>query len=306
LFGILVLIAIIVVVIILAIPPNTSNAASSLRNSTETIYLTSDSEQTEYDSFRSKITSSSRVSYYKAELDDIETLSTSLQQVLAFYNDYFIFSESNGTLSANYKTIKNGLDGASQTQQKMAEIIKDGNSLDGQYSSTYLQSVMIDFRNEFISFLGQYQNAIGGLNKVYQGSLGDTTENNLASTIILNTINDYIAVIKSGFDKIAEIDQKGTIDSSSYSENYLPSGNIARLANFVTKYVSKTSNRAEIKNYYFQSSLITKYEKINSFFSLYNQTNFQNVIESNLKLAFNDVTDSTDVYGYVKSFLEAK
>lgn len=309
--GIVVLIAVIVVVVILCIPPNTYNAVETLNRTTQTSFLSSESEKVSYDKFENKL-SQSRVNYYVQEFADIQILAESLQEVLDFYNDYLLFAEDNKTLQENYKTIKNGLNDASQSQQKLVSIISEANKLSAESTSTYLQGAVIDFRREFMNWLNYYCSAINGLNNSFKGSMGNILENNSASQFILNTVDDYLAIIKQDFQDVVNYDKKGVMQEYDYKGVYKATVKIKGFSLYVDKYLSTSSNNSEIKTYYFNNDLITKYQKLNNFFTLYNETNLQKIINSmkltsgeiEISFVYENVVDDSGVYDAIKIFVK--
>lgn len=302
--GIIVLVAIIVVVIIIAIPPNTYNAVETLNRASKTNYLSSATEQTAFDKFEEKMTSS----VYLQEVQDIEKMSKSVDIILDYYNDYLVFAKDNKTFKNNYKTIKENLEEAKENQKKMSSIISKTTKL-SDVSSTYLQNSMIDFRRAYVKYLKNCKSAIGGLENVYAGSLGNVTFNNTASKLILNTVNDYISVIVSNFGSLAKADVKDG-STSGYAEKYQElalTKKIDYFNDFLLTYLSDSNH--DIETYYFQTSVQEKYSLLNEFFTLYSQKNLKGVINSiqaSGTIAFvapDEVVDTNGAFAGVVNFI---
>ena len=181
----------------------------------------------------------------------------------------------------------------------MDEIIELSNN-----SDSHLRNLWIDFRVTFTDYLSSMTSVIDALNNCYQGCFEVNLANNLASTIILNTIDDYLSVITADFNRVVNVDEKNT---TIRDYNYASHGKITLLNSFVNKYIVDDS---DIVEYNFSGSLKSSYQKINSFFTLYNQENFVSVIESmdtngNITLTFQQ-EDSDGVYDAAKEFMSAR
>lgn len=302
--AIIVLVAIVVVVIILAIPPNTYNAVETLNRTSQTTFLTVENDRIQYDKFKTKI-NASIVNPYTTELYDIEKLTVAVDVMLDFHNDYLIFAKDNKTFKKNYKEIKNNLNNSKNSQKKLVDIIEKTNKLSDE-SSTYLQSAMIDFRKEYLYWLKYSKKAINALENVYSGSLGDVSFNNSASTLILNTANDYLEVILDEVDYITQSDYKGA-NITAYSTAYKNSALHGKIANFFS-FVVKNLPSNNISNFYFDNAIQEKFENLNTFFELYSQSNLIEIIDSidsdgAIFNIYEGIEDENGVYGSMCLFL---
>lgn len=303
LVGVVVLIAICIVAIVLAIPANTYSMIESLEQSEQTYLLKDANEKKNYSTFRSKVNSNAQTRYYNQELIDVETLSTSMSVVLKYYSDFMVFANSNKVMSSNYKKIRSNISKAGKYQDKIDKILEDASKLEGS-SVTLLQNSMIDFRKEFCEYVNSYYNAFVSLNNCYQGCFGESYSNNAASTQILNAVNDYIYTIVNDYKVLISSDRKGETNSSNYS--YKSRYKIYYLNKFVNEYIA---DRSEIRNYMFNETTQAKYEKINRFFSLYNEKDFTQLIitinQSGVQKTYGTITNDPDslVYKEVKNFL---
>ena len=295
------LIAIIVTVIVILIPANTSDAIDRLRQSSQTSFLENVKEQENYDKLETKV-SQSRVRYYTTELQDIRSLSESVNELLDFYYEYIPFAEDNNVFSDNYRAIKDNLENATSYQQDMNTYITDAINLEND-ADLHIQNLWIDFRVSFSGYLSCMTNAIDALNNCYQGCFGDTLSNNLASTTILNTVDDYLSVISGEFDYLTKTDTKGHTTEENYK--YESHGKIVYFSSFVNTYIL---NENEIMSYYFDNSIQEKYELVEKFFVTYNQKNFASVIDSidsgtlEITLTFNNPDSEYEEKNIIFSF----
>lgn len=298
--GILVLIAIIVVIIVLCVPGNTYSAVERLRQASQTSFLRSQTEQANYTRFRQKIGATVTLGYYALELEDIQTTVEATNKVIDFYDDYFVLATDNKTLSRNYKTIRNNFEDAQEAQEDMNGFIADGLNLQDN-SETYLKNIYIDFRESYVDYISSMTKAIDALSNCYQGCFIDNLSNNLASTLILNSVDNYLTVITGDYAELVDKDVKGgNFDSYEYETT----GKITAYSEFVDSYIL---NRQEIVEYNFTASLQDKYQTINSFFEVFSQTDFVSVIDSiddelNITKTF-EVEDGSGIYDTVKTFL---
>ena len=298
--GILVLIAIIVVIIVLCVPGNTYSAVERLRKASQTSFLRSQTEQANYARFRQKIGATVTLRYYAIELEDIQTTVEATNKVIDFYDDYLVLATDNKTLSRNYKTIRNNFEDAQEAQEDMNGFIADGLNLQDN-SETYLKNIYIDFRGAYVDYISSMTKAIDALSNCYQGCFIDNLSNNLASTLILNSVDNYLTVITGDYAELVDKDVKGgNFDSYEYETT----GKITAYSEFVDSYIL---NRQEIVEYNFNTSLQDKYQTINSFFEVFAQTDFVSVIDSiddelNITKTFG-VEDSSGIYDTVKTFL---
>lgn len=309
-FGIVALVAIIVVVVLLCIPPNTYNMVQTLNRTTQTSFLVDKNEKKNFDNLEEKLASNeSNYKYYTTEMADIQILSGTLKDVLAFYNKNIVFASNNKNLNNNYKPIKNNLNDAKESQKKMANLLEE--TLKHARDSVYMQTSVIDFRREYIKWLNSYSKAVVALNKAYTGSMGDILENNAASKMALDAVEDYLSVIISDIKKVEKSDKKGSGEDAYIYKSLDLSSKINAFYNFVNK---KVTNDGAIKNYYFDTAISSKYEKITKFFEIYGEKNFISLIETvkqdgtnfNFSKTYEGVEDEVNALSAVKEFLGGK
>lgn len=299
-------VAILIVIILMAIPPNTYNAVQTLYRTTNSSFLVSKSESNEYDIYQNRIFNTPELNYYSTEVDNIEKLSGSVTKVLYFYTDYLAFADSNKNLKKNYKVIKNNLNKANEHKENLMALIREANSLD-ETAYTYMQNMVVEIRDEFIAWLKSNATAFTGLSEGCVGSLGTTVENNLAFQIATSTVTDSLNVVIKGFDALAEKDKKGSLRQDYLFEI---TTNINYFDFIVDKYLV---NKIDINEYYFNKNVSDKYLEIYKFYNLYQQDNFESVIESVQALGekeytfvkvFENVNDEENVYDALKAFLK--
>lgn len=301
LLAIVVLIAIIIVLIIIFIPANTSNAKVILHNVTSTSYLQDKEEITSYEKIGEKLQNSTK-NYYMEEYNNVPILSSTIDKVLEFYDEYLVFAKDNKVLSNNYSAIKKNLNKVISQQKKLNNIVKNVVNLE-QDSDSYLQNLWIDYREEYANWLEYNANAISALSKCYEGCFENTLTNNKASKIVLDTINDYLSSIINGYNNIVSSDLRNSNNVYTYSLN----GQILSFSNFVEKYIVDYS---DITNYYFNDSIKTKYDTIIKFYENFEQESFIVLIQSmdnsgNITKTF-EVEDTEGVLVVVKTFIEAR
>lgn len=298
--AILVLIAIIVTVIVLVIPGDTQGAIERLKQASQTSFLQNTSEQEEYEQIGNKL-SNSTLSYYVTEYNDVETTANTINIILNFYNEYLPLAEDNRTLQSNHKQIENNLEEAVNFQQDMNAIMSQMMALNTG-SDTHLKSLWIDFRLSFTDYILSMASAVEALNNCYQGCFTETLSNNLASTTILNTVDDFLSVITNEFVILTETNLQ---DTSAADYDYTSFGKVSVFSSFVNTYLNDVD---DIYSYYFDSYLQEKYQKVDSFYSTYLQTNFEGVISSinsSLEIEFSQISnDTTGVLDSVIAYLK--
>lgn len=265
-----VLVAIVVVIVLLCIPPNTYNAVQTLNRATETTFLARDAEKEDFGETKASIASSG-FSKYLNEFKDIETLTESINDVLNFYNSKMIYANADKNFKKNYKPIKNNLNSAKDSKDKLVNMVADINS-EGKTSSDPYRNKLIDFRREYIYWLKYNQSAISALKNAYLGSMGDVLDNNSASSAVLNAVDDYLKVIIADYEKNNEVDKKNS-DISTYS--YKGAGKVANFKKFVDVNLNE---QTYISGYYFSDAIQAKFKVIDQFISV--QKDFVKVVES--------------------------
>lgn len=301
--GALVFVAVVVVAVILLIPANTYSMIEALQANEKTFLLKDASYQIKYDDFANKIKTNDVLDYYSDEVDDVLIISQTMSEILTYYNEYMVFAEDNDTLSKNYKIINKNIKSADKIQKNIEIILDDALKLDDE-STSYLQNSWIDFRIEFKNYLECYYNIFVSLNNCYQGCFEESITNNKASKYILNTINDYVYCIVNDFKVIISIDEKGDVSIGNYLYN--SKGKVNHFENFVDKYIV---DNTQIIEYQYDTLIINKFEKIEKFFTIYNETNFTEIINSispvtnEITKTYPEITDTEGLYTTVKIFL---
>lgn len=297
--SVLVLIAIIAVVIVLLVPGNTYSMVEVLHSHSTTSFLNVDntSERENYDKLKAEFDIA--VTGYKQEVEDIETLSQTINVILKFYDEYIVFAQDNGTLTRNYKSIKSSLNRASRLQEDMNEEIVTLISLSDN-SDTYQRNAWIDLRVIYVDWLESMQNAITRLNTCYQNCFDPSLTNNTASTLVLNAVDDYISVITDDFNDLIENDQKS---SSIESYNYTMNGRIKLFEAFVNARLTSTN----FVNYIFYQRIKNFYDDVNQFYTVYSQEDFKYLLDSIAPNgAFTENFDDVNVSGSLTCLANTK
>ena len=302
--AILVLIAIIVVTIILCIPGNPKSAVEALKKEEKSGLLQNSTTQSLYDNFEQVVAESS-ISSYSQEMQDVETILLNIEVIVDKYTDYAIFFEENEYFYDNYKPLTNSLN---EIQNYKSEIVSELETVKNEYnkdSSDFLRKSWINVRENFVNMLDKYCTAFSTYRDIFLNSYFGL-EQNLASSLIVNAVSDYLSVLRDDFKDLAK---KDTADKNFTDYSY--SNRVITIAfdTFVTKTEQEISG--DINNYYFDETISQKYEKINSFYSVYNQKNLYQVISSaylnidtiTFVKVFEGITDNEGIYLALKEFL---
>lgn len=302
--AILVLIAIIVVTIILCIPGNPKSAVEALKKEEKSGLLQNSTTQSLYDNFEQVVAESS-ISSYSQEMQDVETILLNIEVIVDKYTDYAIFFEENEYFYDNYKPLTNSLN---EIQNYKSEIVSELETVKNEYnkdSSDFLRKSWINVRENFVNMLDKYCTAFSTYRDIFLNSYFGL-EQNLASNLTVNAVSDYLSVLRDDFKDLAK---KDTADKNFTDYSY--SNRVITIAfdTFVTKTEQEISG--DINNYYFDETISQKYEKINSFYSVYNQKNLYQVISSaylnidtiTFVKVFEGITDNEGTYLALKEFL---
>ena len=203
-------VAVLVVIILMAIPPNTYNAVQMLYRTTDSSFLVKDSESIAYKKYTDKVNKNPWVNVYTTETSDIELLAEVVYEDLDFYADYLTFADNNKNLKKNYKVIKNNLSDVAEHKENLLALINEANGLDDN-SETYMRSMIIKIRAEFIEWLKSNSKAMEGLRNACVGSLGQTSENHLAFQIITSAMEDALNVIIEDYETLANLDNVNAV-----------------------------------------------------------------------------------------------
>ena len=302
--AILVLIAIIVVTIILCIPGNPKSAVEALKKEEKSGLLQNSTTQSLYDNFEQVVAESS-ISSYSQEMQDVETILLIIEVIVDKYTYYAIFFEENEYFYDNYKPLTNSLN---EIQNYKSEIVSELETVKNEYnkdSSDFLRKSWINVRENFVNMLDKYCTAFSTYRDIFLNSYFGL-EQNLASSLTVNAVSDYLSVLRDDFKDLAK---KDTADKNFTDYSY--SNRVITIAfdTFVTKTEQEISG--DINNYYFDETISQKYEKINSFYSVYNQKNLYQVISSaylnidtiTFVKVFEGITDNAGTYLALKEFL---
>ncbi len=304
--ALVVLVAIAVVVVLICIPPNTYNAIQTLNRTTNSSFLVDSSkEQEDFINLRDKIEAVPKFQAYSEELNDIAWVATAVDEILEFYNDNIIFANNNKNLKKNFKPIKNNLNKAKEIQKKLASSLSKMKEIARESDS--MRNAIIDFRADFIRWMKANQKAVAALNSAYSGSMGNILENNTASRLILNTVDQMFEDVISSFEKTKEEDKKGTDLKTDYYKAELSTIIFGR---FVLENLTETFD-SPIKYYYFDEEIKAKFDKFERFFEVYKLKDLSSVLASAQKVGgridftktFEGVEDKEGLYETVKSII---
>lgn len=307
-FAVLALIAIAVVVILSVIPADTNKAVNLLKEVSATSYMRSDEEESAFNDFETKVETTSKLNNYikkmPNEMEDVQNLCDTIYYVLNYYDDNMMFANKGNAFGKNCGAIMDGLNGAVKTQKLLNSIIDETSKLTTT-SPTYLQNAWSEYRATFSKWLDYNRKAIVGLEKAYKGGMGNATNNNVASNIVLGVVSDYLTVISEDFKTLVNNDN---IKPNASDYEYVSSAKIASFQEFVIMNVRYSD---DIDDYYYDSEVKKEYNLLNKFYELYQEKDLTNVIETityvsgKIKITkqYNEVTDLAKVYDKIKVFV---
>lgn len=236
--------------------------------------------ETEYNDqsvqFVNKIQSNANTNYYTAELNSINKLVKTMETVSEYYDDYFAIAQG-GMKNRHAGNIHGRLDSIKQLRNDMTAILKESQAI-AATGNTYLQKAVVDFRTIFSKLAQEYKQLFHLSNEVYHDSLGQSLVVSPASKVTLNIIDDFMAVISSGFEELVKTDVAG---SQQASYNFMPLK--AKIDAFV-KFVYANLGTADyivatgINEYYVY--VLKDYDKIEALPAKLGEANYQNVIST--------------------------
>lgn len=303
--AILVLLAIIVVTIILCLPGNPKSAVQALQKDKDNNIFKDEKVVQSYDNFEIKMASSN--GNYSLEMEEVQILIEDLAVVVDKYSGYALYFEENQNFFDNYKPVTTSLNEIQNLKQNIVDELENVEKNYNENSKDFLRNSWIKIRTNVKDILYNYSQAFSSLLKIFEGSYFGL-EQNLASYIAFSTINDYVKVLYSDFEFLSTED---LATSSINNYNYTFSAVMNGFNQFITKFEGTVSGYSyDISSFYFDKSIENKYQNIKTFYTEYNEQNFQAIIESakisNGKVTFTKVYDQEDengVYELVKNYL---
>ena len=303
--AIIALVAIIVVVILLCIPPNTYNAVETLDRTTNNMFLSKEKEKSDLKILKDNVTTASLNSYTQ-ELEDYSTIRDSIYGVLKYFDDNLVFAQNNKNFKKKYKAIKNSLNDSQESRDRLDNILADAK---GETKNDHVRNIVIDLRKEYITWVKCNQNAIKSLSQAYNGSMGNTLNNNLASSTIFDVVCDYLSVIATQLQDMSKVDNRG-IPVEQFTGVY--KNNIHTNAQLLKTFQAKLET--DVDSYYFEyakEGTNNPYEKFAEFKKLYGLNNVQSIIETStgesggykFTKTFEGVEDNDGLYDAAKKFL---
>ena len=303
--AILVLLAIIVVTIILCLPGNPKSAVQALQKDKDNNIFKDEKVVQSYDNFEIKMVSSN--GNYSLEMEEVQILIEDLAVVVDKYSGYALYFEENQNFFDNYKPVTTSLNEIQNLKQNIVDELENVEKNYNENSKDFLRNSWIKIRTNVKDILYNYSEAFSSLLKIFEGSYFGL-EQNLASYIAFSTINDYVKVLYSDFEFLSTED---LATSSINNYNYTFSAVMNGFNQFIAKFEGTVSGYSyDISSFYFDKSIENKYQNIKTFYTEYNEQNFQAIIESakisNGKVTFTKVYDQEDengVYELVKNYL---
>lgn len=305
--AILVLIVIIVVTVILCLPGNPASAVIALKNEQKNFLLKDANTKQLYTNFEEMVEESD-ANVYTDELEDIEKVLSNIEVVIDKYADYSTYFEENEYFYNNYHPVTDSLNNLATYKESIINKLKYVNDELDSTSLDFLRESVISVRSDFAEMLSNFETAFSSFNNIFRESYFGF-ENNLGSQLTFSAVTDYVAVLSDKFDQLVQAD---TTSSAIADYNYSAGAVVDGFNVFII--MLQLSYQSEFKDYYFDSSISSKYQSINNFYQLYSQTNFRPIINSaygdglsiTFTLTFEEVEDSAGVYNQLKRFLGGK
>ena len=305
--AILVLIVIIVVTVILCLPGNPASAVIALNTEQKNFLLKDANTKQLYTNFEEMVKESD-ANVYTDELEDIEKVLSNIEVVIDKYADYSTYFEENEYFYNNYHPVTDSLNNLATYKESIINKLKYVNDELDSTSLDFLRESVISVRSDFAEMLSNFETAFSSFNNIFRESYFGF-ENNLGSQLTFSAVTDYVAVLSDKFDQLVQAD---TTSSAIADYNYSAGAVVDGFNVFII--MLQLSYQSEFKDYYFDSSISSKYQSINNFYQLYSQTNFRPIINSaygdglsiTFTLTFEEVEDSAGVYNQLKRFLGGK
>lgn len=266
----LLFVAIVVGLIIFFVPTNKSSLVDTLIDTKESMLLCDSDSRANYHSFTVRINANSRVSIYADEIDAIEGIADSLNEIARYYNDYIKFATSNRTYKNYNGKAKSAIEKANSESKKLNKLITDATKLTDS-KETYLRNTWLEYRKGFLNYVKNYRDAFDALKRIYDGCFKESVSINPATKTNMEAVNAYIDILIDKINDLVETDKMHT-ETSSYEFNY--GGLATNFDKFVTKHVKDTV-RGE--NYYFDSSVYDNYQTIIAYLG---ENKFENLLQT--------------------------
>lgn len=240
--------------------PKGKSTADNFKEVASITIADNEEAKADYALFETKVDETEGVKHYAAEIDALRLIVVAADEVVDFYNEYYVFAENNsynGEIEAALSQIKD-------SQKNLNSIMTDAKPTLVDAGISHVQNVWIDYRVEYLNFVQGMQKLFANMNKAYHEAMGNATVTNAASRAILNTIDSYMTVIVRDVQKLVDINVKG-----SKSETYTLGNLDAKALSFALFVVRNIQDRSNIESYYVDMPMA--YTTISNFESKFNQ-----------------------------------
>lgn len=256
--SVLVAIAIAVTLIIVLLPKDYKRIISMTQEHCESIYLKKNKDEELYKNFQDKIDLVYKDSY-GVESDTVHSVLDSLGEVVDFYSEYIVFAENNKYFQKSYKPIVKGFENVSKYEDEMRKIVVDVNSKLGNQDNTFIASAWQKFKEYFQNYLKAYSKVISSLNNIFENCITDGIIQNEMTSLVLDTVDDYLDSIASDFD------------SSKTKVEYF--------TKFIS-YLQYPNGRAILARFNFDGELQDSIKLVQNFSKFYQDSNLKTLIDS--------------------------
>lgn len=260
----------VVLALVLAFSRGNTTTIDRLNSLSTTMVTDNEDTKASYKAMQDKIASTAGVSYYETEIKDFYDLSESLDDVVDFYNEYYVFAKDNKIREKQSKKITKSIRNIKSNQKELKEFLVKSKTIETQ---SHLQNLWIDYRAKYIEQFKNYQKLFVSLNKVYHGCLGETFAVSNASRNVFDCVDSYMVVIAQDLTALSQQDVKGNKESDY---TYTLSAKIEAFGEFCSSYVEDDDS---VQMYYYSPYYQTLHNRVAKFESLTGD-DFEEVIKS--------------------------
>ena len=157
----------IVLAIVLSSPKGNKGIIRSLDNVSSISMIDNEESKAEYEAFTQKLSSDANTSHYAVEVLYTSSLSSAVNYVIDYYNDYYIFAKGNKVRKKQDNNIRKALKEIKSLEKQLNKILAESKNID---SSIHMQNKWIAYRKAYAKQFDAYAKLFKALNKVYHGS----------------------------------------------------------------------------------------------------------------------------------------
>ena len=250
--GIIITIILVVIAVVLAIvfinlfrERDTIEMANRVISAVYDGYLDDAEEEGEYETINEYLDNliakeSELTQEQRNEVRNFKNVYVTYALIADFYSKQIIFTEYNDVYKEYKSYVMDGLNNSSNSANNMVNYILENSEVVGD-SADWTARTWTDVREYAINIVEQTNRAFVGLQNIYTGCVTSKIANNDFATLVLSTINTYLANVAENF-------------SGSSTD-------IATVNAMVNAYL--TENYQDIMNYYYNTELQARVKDIN-------------------------------------------